>query len=401
MKNIMMTAAIALAATSALAAPPKQKVTGPDASYWMTAITSGSAEKGSTDGEVGRSLMLQLNSSRTAQGKPAADHLPPAALSVGESLPLESMDPGTVSAFRDWYKQGKPSVNSGKTIIYWGCGEQVRAGQPFVIDHDAPDGGKTPPAGVPIKQAAVPTASESGTYGFWPNQMNGTRVPAEGSLAGKHVVRGNYAPEIQFTLAANQDFLAPVTLKSAPAASAGGSIALSWNAVPNAKGFFAAASNKVGADRIYWTSNENLDPNGAPYLLEADEATRLVQKKVLLAPQQTQCTIPAEAARALAGGGLNIMAYGPEANFSYPPRPSNPATPWHISWTAKLLTRASFDTSLPGSPVQSASAESSSDEEAYEGGDEEEAADEEQEDAPTDIKSKVKKGIGGALKKIF
>ena len=40
------------------------------------------------------------------------------------------------------------------------------------------------------------------------------------------------------------------------------------------------------------------------------------------------------------GGMLRLVAYGDEANFSYPPRPENRATPWNIEWEVKVRHRS-------------------------------------------------------------
>ena len=55
-----------------------------------------------------------------------------------------------------------------------------------------------------------------------------------------------------------------------------------------------------------------------------------------MGPQTTTCTVPKEAADAAKAGFLQMVAYGHEANFSYPPRPANPKTPWNIQWEVKV-----------------------------------------------------------------
>jgi hypothetical protein len=64
---------------------------------------------------------------------------------------------------------------------------------------------------------------------------------------------------------------------------------------------------------------------------------RLVGEQVVMPPTQTSCTVPAEVKQAAGQFMLvQLYAYGPEADFAYPPRPANPKTPWHIDWTAKV-----------------------------------------------------------------
>jgi hypothetical protein len=47
-------------------------------------------------------------------------------------------------------------------------------------------------------------------------------------------------------------------------------------------------------------------------------------------------------------GSMN--AFGPEENFSFPPKPADPKATWNIDWTAKVRFRAfsSFMTGMGG-----------------------------------------------------
>ena len=60
---------------------------------------------------------------------------------------------------------------------------------------------------------------------------------------------------------------------------------------------------------------------GAFDYLAPEEVARLLQQRVLLAPQTTQCTVPAEVAGGVQGASLMMTAFGPEANFSHPAPP--------------------------------------------------------------------------------
>jgi len=68
----------------------------------------------------------------------------------------------------------------------------------------------------------------------------------------------------------------------------------------------------------------------------------LLQQRVLLSPQTTQCTVPTEVTAGTQGGSLMMNAFGPEANFSYPVRPARAPRNWAPEWTVKLRTRASY-----------------------------------------------------------
>jgi len=51
--------------------------------------------------------------------------------------------------------------------------------------------------------------------------------------------------------------------------------------------------------------------------------------------------VPAEVGQNVQGAIYGITAYGGEANFSYPPRPADPKTPWNIAWETKVRYKTS------------------------------------------------------------
>jgi hypothetical protein len=81
---------------------------------------------------------------------------------------------------------------------------------------------------------------------------------------------------------------------------------------------------------------------GAFDYLAPEEIVRLLQQRVLLDPATTQCTVPAEVAGRVQAASLMMTAFGPEANFSYPVRPTRAPRGWAPDWTVKLRTRASY-----------------------------------------------------------
>lgn len=353
--------AVTMALTSATAdAQVKQVVTGPVATYWVTAETlsgmgamaaPGRGAAGMIGAMMGgrgggsntaHNLHLQLGSSRKAPGEPAAEHLPPAGLKAGASLPLVTprVERATGTSGGTW--DGPMERPKGRMLIYWGCGEQARPGQPVVIDFAKLAAGQMPPAlaGIAVKGMTPPSADRHPTYGEWPNQRSRTSVPADGSLVGEHVVRGNYTPEIRFALAGANDFLAPI----APANSAlpSGAVRLTWRPVANAKAYFAGVMGAAPDNTmVMWSSSERQLPGmSLPDFMAQDDIARLVQQKVLMTPQATECAVPAEVAKAVSGSMLQMTAFGPEANFSYPPRPADPKQPWNIEWATKVRAKS-------------------------------------------------------------
>ena len=50
--------------------------------------------------------------------------------------------------------------------------------------------------------------------------------------------------------------------------------------------------------------------------------------------------VPQEAVSAVQGGLVQLVTYGREANFSYPPRPTDPKVAWNRQWEVKVRYRS-------------------------------------------------------------
>jgi hypothetical protein len=293
-----------------------------------------------------RNLRLELGSPRRPTGAPAADHFIPAGLNAGPSLPLVSPAPAAPPTPRphDMPGGGDGGAN-GRILIYWGCGEHARPGQPYEIDLARLRAGQMPPAmaALALRPMQPPSQLNSTSWGEWPNQRSRTTIPAGGSLVGAHSIRGNYSPDINFTLAPGQDFLAPIVL-TANTRGPSGAVPLAWNPVATARGYFLMAVGSAESNTmIMWSSSElQFSQMGAFDYLAPEEAARLVQQRVLLDPAATRCTVPAEVAGRVQAASLMMTAFGPEANFSYPERPARPPRGWAPEWTVKLRTRSAY-----------------------------------------------------------
>src|SRR5688500_2720709 len=253
MKSTMLAAtALGVIALATAAASQPRQAGGGTATYWMSAETlSGMAAmsqggrpdvaammSGRVPSQV-RNLILQLGSPRRPAGPPAADHLPPATLGAGAALPLVTPQNAAAPAPARPPVMGQGDGLRGRLLIYWGCGERARPGQPFEIDLARLSQGQVPPAlaASSYRPMTPPSASGSATYGEWPNARSRNTIPAEGSLVGDHAVRGNYSPEIRFTLAPGQDFLPPVVLTSNSRAPSG-AVPLAWQPIAPARAWF-------------------------------------------------------------------------------------------------------------------------------------------------------------------
>lgn len=338
MKRLILAAVAATLASLAVSgqtAAQNQPTTGPIATYWVTAETR--AGMGMMGGQgVQKSLTLQLQSSRTAAA-PAADHLPPAGLAAGPRLPLatqaprpQTPEPDAEQARRIFEQQ---AASMPKIIVYHGCGESGSA--PLTIN---PAQGRTAFErlwnAVDIRSPTPPSPGQGRTYGVWPDGQQGA-IPANGSLVGDHVVRGNYSPEIKFSLNADQDFVGAFQLSGTDQASQG---RVSWRPISGAKAILATAmSTNDRNETIIWTSSAVPIMMGAvPDLLSPADIDRLLGSKVLLPGTTTQCAIPSGFLAAAPQAMLRMTAYGGEANFSYPPRPTDRRQPWNIEYVAKV-----------------------------------------------------------------
>lgn len=333
MKRLMMCAG---AAAAIGAAPAKQASPPPIASYWMDVATQSGmgapmAGGGRPDlgqmmammnggGSVAHTLDLRLASRTKPASAPQADHLIPPGLQMGASLPLLTPkavreEPMPTQMPRDFQRP------KGRMLIYWGCGEHVGTGQPTVIDFAKVAAGQMPPGMAAMASMAkvIPGPHSAPGFGKWPNERDSRPVPATGSLAGAHKVQANYAPPIDFSLTASQDFMPALGLREAGNLPSGAT-RLMWQAAPQATGYALAmfGSNQAG-DVIMWSSASRASMAAMDYLAPG-EVRRLVSQGVVLPPSTSQCVLPAEVAAASPFGMVTMIGYGPEENFAEAPK---------------------------------------------------------------------------------
>ncbi len=372
-------------AASAPAAGGEQKVTGPIAVYWVSAATQsgfgipgmgGGGQRPSAmdmirmaqgGGGAQHNLTLQLGSTEAPQGGPPhAEHAVPPGLGVGPSLPLVTPEVQKVEVHEGREEPQIPreyQKPKGRMLIFWGCGEHAPPGQPLVIDFSQMTPEKLSIGQMPANFAAMmrgfdihrvngPAFNRDRTYGDWPNAKSTKRVPSEGSLVGEHTITGDYSPEIKFTLDQDQDFLGPLTLTT-NAKMPSGAVQLGWNSVPNAQAYAASMIGGGGQPDTFmmWVSSETQAAAFAlPDYLSPGDIARLVASHALMGPEATSCAVPQEAASAVKGGLVQMVAYGREANFVYPPRPADRRQPWNRQWEVKVRYRSATG-GLLGQPM--------------------------------------------------
>ncbi|MCL4747264.1 MAG: hypothetical protein KJZ83_17880 [Burkholderiaceae bacterium] len=354
--------AIALFAAPSFAQP--QQVRPPIAHYWMDLANHsiagmpempdmpampGMPGMGGTGGPThwgltrsmspGRFMDLALYTKAKPAGSDASHAIPP-ALRMGSSLDLVPVraepklrEPGDP----DEAMQERPT---GRVLIYWGCGETVRAGQPRVIDL----AGNIVELGRAFSGRMAPDrgARVGPGYSLWPNERNRVTVPRGASAAGSHAISGEGVPEgLRFAIGAAHDLMPAIDLSSTGTLAT--SIALRWPVVANAHGYYLHAMASAGNDLILWSSAETPDTGmGLFDYLSPPTIARWITDRVLLPATQTACAVPAGIfATAKDSAMLRMIAYGGELNLVHPPRPADPRTVWEQQWTVRVRTKSS------------------------------------------------------------
>jgi hypothetical protein len=349
--RVSVLAAAFLIGASSFALAQDQEVIPPRTVYWMdmstqSGMTGGMAAVRAMMGGGGSSstmLTLEIGSQDApTRGAVSATHTVPRGARVGPELRLTA---NREERGQQGSTQHGPQQPRGRLFLFFGCGERAPRGQPVIIDFARVAAGEMP-QGLESRVRAARTPNSPGERG-WPSVAHGPRnrtgapevIPAGGSVVGDHLVRSPMASDIRFSLTADHDVMAPVSFTT-NAPNPSGSVNLVWNSVPRTTGYALAAmgQGETEGDMVYWTASgvRTWDANIFEFL-PPSEAARLVRERVLLAPNTTTCTVPQEVASMLGVGGgggqqrmgmVFLTAFGPEANFVDPPRPSDPQTPW-------------------------------------------------------------------------
>jgi hypothetical protein len=302
-----------------LPAAQAQNVKPPKAQLWMDVSTGGMAGMPDMDSGVGAMLGGMMGGgnnttygmargmsfmpprvldialyNRLKPGVEAAQLIPPGAR-MGDKLPLLPPPPAQPvketepSEVPEEYKRETPK---GRILIYWGCGAEVRPGQPRIIDL-----ARANPAdfGTAFAGRFAPDRGARVGPGFvlFPNERNRVSLSRESSLVGDHQIQGDgVPPSFKFTLGAAQDVMPAIELQSSGTPK--DSIALNWRSVNQARAYFLHAMGTVGEnDMVMWSSSDTPDSGmGLFDYLPNATIDRWIKDKVLLTPETTQCAIP-------------------------------------------------------------------------------------------------------------
>ncbi|MBK6790011.1 MAG: hypothetical protein IPI51_14540 [Betaproteobacteria bacterium] len=268
------------------------------------------------------------------QSVPAGFLSPPLKLQSPKETRGTAPDPGD-EGVTDEPTQERPK---GKMLLYWGCGDKIRDGQPRVVDFAT----ATPTELGRFFQSR--RATQRGTHAavgrpVWPSPADARLVPAQASLVGEHAFSGTGVPEgFRFQIGAAQDLMPPIALKQSPVA---GSTLLEWPALPQARAYFIAGMGaRENDEMVIWTSSEQPDIGFGLLDYQTNAAVdRWLKEKVLLTPQTTRCAVPAGVFPG-EGAMLRMVAYGNELNLAHPPRPTDPRVPWEPVWAAKVRVKS-------------------------------------------------------------
>ncbi len=365
MRPFLRFSGLAVIASALIIVPGSaQKTTGPKAQYAMDVSTMSGFGMGAMMGGGLGSLLgggggdnymldLRLSSATPSPQQPEkGDHFFLPVAKMGKSVPLLGDAPGKSEPVERGYNPGQMEKPKGRLLMFWGCHAKAPKGQPFILDF-----AKLPTAQMPsympaqMQKYEVAAKARDNNAAWWPNPKSGKQPKSGSSLRGEHRIASGFTPEIKFALA--NDYMASLNVDPA---EQGGGIMLGWNAVPTATGYAAWAMGGMeragqGGDMVMWTSANNRDSGIGMDWLSPAEVQRQIAAKNIMPPSQTSCTIPAEA-KAAAGGMMfgSMNAFGPEENFSFPPKPADPKAVWNIDWTAKVRFRAftSFMTGMGG-----------------------------------------------------
>jgi hypothetical protein len=371
-RSALVTLAVAAACSVAGAqSPPKQVVKPPISQAWIDVATFSGLSMGGGMGPGGGGMMNQTLGALMGGGKNAraefgytqtgtagrwmdvtlytsrnpnlAEALQgvPQVTGLAPTLKLQTPDRPKPTPRTDVEDEPAPldyEPPKGKFLLYWGCSETVRPGQPKVLDL------QTATLAEFGKFMESRRATQRGTHAaagrpVWPSRDDKRVFPASGSLVGQHSFTGQGVPEsFKFGVAAAQDIMPEIKLRQT---DQGNSILLEWNAVPHARAYFLGSmGSREGGETtlVLWTSSELPDSGFGLFDYQTNAAVdKWLKEKVLLPPATTKCAVPKEAA---GQGMLRAIAYGTEVNMAYPPRPTDPAIAWEPEWNVKIRVKS-------------------------------------------------------------
>jgi hypothetical protein len=300
------------------------------------------AEFGYTQvGPAGRWMDVTLYTSRNPSLQQAAQSVPQAS-GLAPTLKLETPEKPKPSPTMD--DDSPTEINAeppkGKLVMYWGCSETVRPGQPKVVNLETAtiaELGKFFESRHATQRGTHATAGQP----IWPSKSDKRALPAGASIVGEHAYTGDGVPEsFKFSIPAAQDIMPEIKIHQTAQPTF---VQLEWNAIPTARAYFLGSMGALPGDggeagMVIWTSSELPDSGFGLFDYQTNSAVdKWLKDKVLLPPTTTKCAIPKEAT---GQGMLRAIAYGTDLNMAYPPRPADPKIPWEPEWNVRIRVKS-------------------------------------------------------------
>lgn len=284
-------------------------VSGQTARYGMTR----------SPGMAGRYLDIALHN-REQPGTPATQFVPK-ELRLGNQVDLLPTPPRATTQVSDNAQASQTPTGDGtfRMRYYWGCGEQVRAGQPAEYTMTIRNGKPVQSGRAPTPRTMPSMGVEPGPqHALWPNPSSRKSVSDKASLVGTHRVTGKGLPEtMQFELAQEHDFMPALKLRSESRPEQGQT--LHWDTVDGARAYFIHGTAMDGDTIVMWSSSEDgyAGPELVGYLPEK-QLTQWLGSRTLLRDDVRSCAIPREvfAGKGNAAPMLQMIAYGSERTIS-------------------------------------------------------------------------------------
>ena len=275
------------------------------------------AEFGYTQtGTAGRWMDVTLYTSRNPNLQQALQNVPEAS-GLAPTLKLETPEKPKPAPRVD--DEGPIEMNSeppkGKLVMYWGCSETVRPGQPKIVNLE------TATIAELGKFFESRHATQRGTHAtagrpIWPSKTDKRTFPAGASIVGQHGYSGDGVPEsFKFSVSSAQDIMPEMKIRQSEQPKF---VQLEWNAIPTARAYFLGSMGALpgGGDEagmVIWTSSELPDSGFGLFDYQTNSAVdKWLGERVLLPPTTTKCAVPKEAA---GQGMLRAIAYGTELNI--------------------------------------------------------------------------------------
>ena len=216
--------------------------------------------------------MLRLRDTNLAealQSVPAGTGLAPTLLLQSPEKPKPA--PKSDDEPADWdYEPPK-----GKLVMYWGCSETVRPGQPKVVDLS------TATLGELAKFFESRRATKRGAHAatgrpVWPSRKDKRALGDSASIVGEHAFIATGVPDsFKFTIPAAQNIMAAMQARQSATGSA---VMLEWQPVPHARAYFLGTMGALPGGTARHATPQHLSYEVSESLLTGPDAVALLRR---------------------------------------------------------------------------------------------------------------------------